>query len=64
MRVPHVPTKSGLMLGLREMDDEVEVMHRQRHHAVDMLTLGPIPPSIPSPACAMIVHPDLASMIG
>lgn len=40
-RVPGVPTKSGLMLGLGETDDEViEVMHRLREHDVDMLTLG------------------------
>ncbi len=40
-RVPGVPTKSGLMLGLGETDDEViEVMRRMREHQVDMLTLG------------------------
>jgi len=39
--VPHVPTKSGLMLGLGETDEEViEVMHRMREHDIDMLTLG------------------------
>ncbi len=37
--VPHVPTKSGLMLGLGETDDEViEVMQRMREHDIDMLT--------------------------
>ena len=40
-RVPGVPTKSGLMLGLGETDDEiVEVMRDLRAHGVDMLTLG------------------------
>jgi len=40
-RVPQVPTKSGLMLGLGETDDEIlEVMHDLRAHDVDMLTLG------------------------
>ncbi|WP_194791567.1 lipoyl synthase [Pseudomonas sp. UFMG81] len=40
-RVPGVPTKSGLMLGLGETDEEViEVMQRLREHQVDMLTLG------------------------
>jgi len=40
-RVPGVPTKSGLMVGLGETDDEiVAVMHDLRAHAVDMLTIG------------------------
>ena len=38
---PAVPTKSGLMLGLGERDDEIlEVMRDMRAHHVDMLTLG------------------------
>jgi lipoic acid synthetase len=38
---PLVPTKSGLMLGLGETDDEVlEVMRDLRAHEVDILTLG------------------------
>jgi lipoic acid synthetase len=40
-RRPDVPTKSGLMLGLGETDDEVlAVMHDLRRHGVDMLTVG------------------------
>jgi len=40
-RVPAVPTKSGLMLGLGETDVEIlEVMRDLRAHNVDMLTLG------------------------
>ncbi len=40
-RRPEVLTKSGLMLGLGETDDEVlEVMRDLRAHAVDMLTVG------------------------
>jgi len=40
-RVPQVPTKSGLMLGLGETDEEiVEVLRDLRAHDVDMLTLG------------------------
>jgi lipoic acid synthetase len=36
-----VPTKSGLMLGLGETDDEIlDVMRDLRSHNVDMLTLG------------------------
>ncbi len=38
---PHVPTKSGLMLGLGETHDEVmQVMRDLREHRVDILTLG------------------------
>lgn len=38
---PHVPTKSGLMLGLGESSDEIEaVMQDLIHHQVEMLTLG------------------------
>jgi len=40
-RVPAVPTKSGLMVGLGEADEEiVQVMRDLRAHAVDMLTIG------------------------
>jgi len=38
---PQITTKSGLMLGLGETDEEiVEVMHALRAHGVTMLTLG------------------------
>ena len=38
---PGVPTKSGLMLGLGERDEEIlEVMRDMRAHDIDMLTLG------------------------
>jgi len=40
-RHPAVPTKSGLMLGLGETDEEiVAVMRDLREHRVDMLTIG------------------------
>ncbi|MDZ7736540.1 MAG: lipoyl synthase [Gammaproteobacteria bacterium] len=40
-RLPHVPTKSGLMLGLGETFEEVKlVLDDLRAHDVDMLTLG------------------------
>jgi lipoic acid synthetase len=40
-RLPHIPTKSGLMLGLGETDDEIlQVMRDLRAHDVNMLTLG------------------------
>lgn len=38
---PDVPTKSGIMVGLGETDEEVfEVMKDMRAHHVDMLTIG------------------------
>ena len=40
-KYPQVPTKSGLMVGLGETDEEIlEVMHDLRAHGVDMLTIG------------------------
>jgi lipoyl synthase len=40
-RFPHIPTKSGLMLGLGETDEEVlELMRDLRAHDVNMLTIG------------------------
>jgi lipoic acid synthetase len=40
-RFPHLPTKSGLMVGLGETDEEIlEVMRDLRAHDVDMLTIG------------------------
>jgi lipoic acid synthetase len=40
-RLPEVLTKSGLMLGLGETDDEVlSVLRDLREHGVDMLTVG------------------------
>ena len=38
---PHVPTKSGVMMGLGETNDEiVQVLKDLREHGVNMLTLG------------------------
>ncbi len=38
---PGIPTKSGLMVGLGETDEEIlEVMRDLRAHDVDMLTIG------------------------
>jgi lipoic acid synthetase len=40
-RVAGVPTKSGLMVGLGETDDEIlQVMRDLRAHEVEMLTIG------------------------
>ena len=41
IRHPHIPTKSGIMVGLGETDDEVlAVMRDLRSQQVDMLTIG------------------------
>lgn len=60
-RVPSVPTKSGLMLGLGETDDEVkQVMRDLREHQVDMLTLGQyLAPSRDHLPVERFVHPDI-----
>lgn len=40
-RFPDIPTKSGLMVGLGETDDEIiAVMQDMRAHGIDMLTIG------------------------
>jgi lipoic acid synthetase len=40
-RFPGIPTKSGIMVGLGETDEEIlEVMRDLRAHRVDMLTIG------------------------
>ena len=50
--IPEVPTKSGLMVGLGETDEEIlAVMRDLRAHDVDMLTIGQyLQPSRASPA--------------
>src|SRR4051812_42481389 len=55
-----IPTKSGLMVGLGEADDEIlAVMRELRAHDVDMLTIGqylqPSPHHLP---VERYVHPD------
>ena len=63
---PSVPTKSGLMLGLGETNEEViEVMHDLRAHQVDMLTLGQyLQPSRDHLAVERFVHPDEFEELG
>jgi len=58
--VPGVPTKSGLMVGLGETDDEIrEVMRDMRAHDIDMLTIGQyLQPSKDHLPVLRYVHPD------
>ncbi len=59
-RVPHVPTKSGLMVGLGEDDDEIlQTMRDLRAHGVAMLTIGQyLAPSTAHLPVHRYVHPD------
>ena len=59
-RVPGVPTKSGLMVGLGETDDEISAtMRDMRAHDIDMLTLGQyLQPSKDHLPVLRYVHPD------
>jgi lipoic acid synthetase len=59
-RHPQVPTKSGLMVGLGETDDEIlGVMRDLRAHDVDMLTIGQyLAPSAHHLPVERYVHPE------
>jgi lipoic acid synthetase len=63
-RHPQIPTKSGLMVGLGETDQEIlEVMRDLRAHDVDMLTVGQyLQPSPHHLAVERYVHPDTFAM--
>jgi len=57
---PSVPTKSGLMVGLGEADDEIiEVLRELRAHGIDMVTIGQyLQPSVHHLPVARYVHPE------
>ena len=59
-----VPTKSGLMVGLGETDEEIiQVMRDMRAHDVDMLTIGQyLAPSGHHLPVRRYVHPDTFAM--
>ena len=61
---PDVPTKSGIMVGLGETDEEVlQVMRDMRAHNVDMLTIGQyLAPSGHHLPVRRYVHPDVFKM--
>ena len=61
---PNVPTKSGVMVGLGETDEEIlQVMRDMREHSIDMLTIGQyLAPSGHHLPVRRYVHPDTFKM--
>ena len=57
---PDIPTKSGIMVGLGETDDEVkQILQDMRNHDIDMLTLGQyLQPSKHHTPVLRYMHPD------
>jgi lipoic acid synthetase len=64
VRYPDAKTKSGLMVGLGETDEEIlQVMRDLREHNVDMLTIGQyLMPSGDHLPVRRYVHPDVFKM--
>ncbi|MEO8134677.1 MAG: lipoyl synthase [Betaproteobacteria bacterium] len=63
-RFPDVPTKSGLMVGLGETDEELmQVLRDMRLHRIDMLTIGQyLQPTVHHLPVLRYVHPDTFAM--
>ncbi len=63
-RHPNVPTKSGIMVGLGETDEEVlQVLRDMRAHGINMLTIGQyLAPSTSHLPVRRYVHPDTFKM--
>jgi lipoic acid synthetase len=61
---PHIPTKSGLMVGLGETDEEIlDVMREMRAHDIEMLTIGQyLAPTTSHLPVRRYVHPDTFRM--
>jgi lipoic acid synthetase len=61
---PEVPTKSGIMVGLGETDEEIlQVMRDMREHDIDMITIGQyLAPSGHHLPVRRYVHPDTFKM--
>ncbi|HQW19513.1 MAG TPA: lipoyl synthase [Rhodocyclaceae bacterium] len=66
VRNPSIATKSGLMLGLGETDEEIiETLRDLRTNDVDMLTIGQyLAPSGHHLPVRRYVHPDIFAMLG
>jgi lipoic acid synthetase len=64
-RFPQLPSKSGLMLGLGETDEEIlAVMRDMRAHDIEMLTIGQyLQPSAAHLPVQRYVHPDIFAML-
>jgi lipoic acid synthetase len=63
-RHPEIPTKSGLMVGLGETDEEIlQTLRDLRTHDVEMLTIGQyLAPSGHHLPVTRYVHPDIFAM--
>jgi lipoic acid synthetase len=61
---PNVPTKSGIMVGLGETDEEIlQTMRDMRDHNIDMLTIGQyLAPTTAHLTVKRYVHPDTFKM--
>ena len=64
-RFPAVPTKSGLMVGLGETDDELRAtMRDMRAHDIDMITIGQyLQPTAHHLPVLRYVHPDVFALL-
>ena len=62
---PEIPTKSGIMAGLGETDDEIrQILQDMRAHDIDMLTLGQyLQPSKHHSPVLRYMHPDVFKQI-
>ncbi len=65
MQNPLVPTKSGIMVGLGETDDEIiQTMQDMRAHQIDMITIGQyLAPSNHHLPVKRYVHPDVFKLL-
>ncbi len=63
-RFPAIPTKSGLMVGLGETDEELlQVLRDMREHDIDMLTMGQyLQPTAHHLPVLRYMHPDTFAM--
>ncbi|MES2212591.1 MAG: lipoyl synthase [Pseudomonadota bacterium] len=63
-RFPHIPTKSGIMLGLGETDEEVmQVLEDLRRHDCDRVTIGQYlqPSAFHAPVCRYVTPEQFAA---